>query len=580
MYVADFETITDPLDCRVWAYACCNIDDTDDIYYGNSIDDFFKWCEYGAMNSTVFFHNLKFDGSFILDWLLHNNFTHVTNRSDIQNKTFTTLISEGMFYEITVIFTKIGRKTRKVTFRDSLKILPMSVDKMAKAFNLNISKLSLDYNTFREIGHKLTDEEIDYITNDVVIVAKAVKFMLEQGMKKMTTASNALNDYKGIIGDKNFSRWFPKPSYDSDVRQSYRGGFTYLNPKFANMEIGEGIVLDVNSLYPSIMYYEKLPYCEPIFFLGEYKEDKLYDVYVQMFTCTFELKPDHIPTIQLKHNLSFVPTEYITSSNDEEVTMCLTSVDLKLFLDHYNVYNITYHSGWKFKSAVGLFKDYIDKWSNVKIEAKKDGNGGMYTLSKLMLNSLYGKFGSRTKVRNQIPYLDENDVVRYTVTEQEDKDPIYIPIASFITAYARNKTIRAAQSVYDRFIYADTDSLHLVGLDVPKQLDVDKTKLGAWDNESTFVRAKFIRAKTYLEQSEVSEEDYLKGKNGKKGYLYERFNELYCINKITCAGMPESCYQYVTFDNFNVGSEYNGKLQTSHVKGGAVLKETTFNIKL
>lgn len=52
-----------------------------------------------------------------------------------------------------------------------------------------------------------------------------------------------------------------------------------------------------------------------------------------MFTCQFELKENYIPTIQLKNNLSFMPTAYLSSSEDEEVTMCLTSVDLELFLN-------------------------------------------------------------------------------------------------------------------------------------------------------------------------------------------------------------------------------------------------------
>ena len=86
-----------------------------------------------------------------------------------------------------------------------------------------------------------------------------------------------------------------------------------------------------------------------------------------MFTCNFELKKNYIPTIQLKNNLSFIPNEYVTSSNGEDVTLCLTSVDMALFKEHYNIYNIEYHSGWKFKGTTGLFKEYIDYWNGVKV---------------------------------------------------------------------------------------------------------------------------------------------------------------------------------------------------------------------
>ena len=144
-----------------------------------------------------------------------------------------------------------------------------------------------------------------------------------------------------------------------------------MTPDFKGKDIGEGIVLDVNSLYPSVMYYNPLPFGEGKYFKGKYQEDKLYNLYVQMFTCQFEIKEGYIPTIQLKNNLSFVPTEYVKSSKGERITMCLTSLDLELFLDHYNVYNIEWHSGWKFMSTTGMFKDYIDKWNAIYTEWKQ-----------------------------------------------------------------------------------------------------------------------------------------------------------------------------------------------------------------
>ena len=75
-FTADFETTTDPNDCRVWAYAICEIGDPDNFIYGNSIDDFMEWCA-GKDNYKVLFHNLKFDGDFILNWLMKNNFEYI-----------------------------------------------------------------------------------------------------------------------------------------------------------------------------------------------------------------------------------------------------------------------------------------------------------------------------------------------------------------------------------------------------------------------------------------------------------------------------------------------------------------------
>ena len=170
----------------------------------------------------------------------------------------------------------------------------------------------------------------------------------------------------------------------------------------------------------------------------------------------------------MKNNLSFIPTQYLTSSGDEEVTLCLTSVDLELFLEHYNVYNVEWHSGWKFKSTTGLFTEYIDKWTKVKIESTLNGNKAMRTLAKLMLNALYGKFALNPNVQSKIPYYD-NGVIKYTNGAKETRDPIYIPVGTFVTAWARHKTITSAQKVFPIFAYADTDSLHL-NLKLPEEL--------------------------------------------------------------------------------------------------------------
>lgn len=548
-FTADFETTTNPDDCRIWATGICSIDEKLDFCYGNNIE-YFLWHASKHKNATYYFHNLKFDGEFIINHLFRNDFSYLTNRRYLTPHSFTTLISDkGQFYSMEIMLDEGNR----IKILDSLKILPFSVDEIAKGFNLPINKLEIDYSKEREIGHKLDEQEVDYLRVDVEIMARSLKILFDQGLTQMTQGSNALHDYKKIIGKKNFARWFPIPTYDFDIRQSYKGGFTYCDPRFQGMDIGEGIVLDVNSLYPSVMYYEKLPYGEGIFFEGKYMKDDLYDLHVQMLTCQFELKENHIPTIQLKNNLSFIPTQYLSSSGDEEVTMCLTSVDLKLFFEHYNVYNITYHSGWKFKSTTGLFKDYIDKWNKIKVESTINGNKAMRTLAKLMLNALYGKFALNPHVQSKHPYF-EDDMVKYRLGEKETRDPIYIPVGTFITAWARYKTISSAQKVYDRFLYADTDSLHLIGTEIPAELEIDPVKLGAWKHESTFTRARFIRQKTYIEEIDGN------------------------IN-ITCAGMPSRCYQHVTWDNFVKGSSFPGKLQFTHVKGGIVLKDIDFTIK-
>ena len=547
-FVCDFETTTNENDCRVWGWGLYDIF-SDIFIYGNTINSFFENIFSLPDKSKLYFHNLKFDGEFIFYYLFNNGFKHNKERK-LNNYEFSTLITYmGIFYSINIMYEE-----REYYIYDSLKIIPLSVKEISNTFELEQKKGEIDYIKFREVGYILNEDEIGYLKNDVEIVGKALLYFFEQNLNKMTQASNAFKDYKKIISSKKFDKLFPKLINDSELRQSYKGGFTYVNPKYQNKIIKNGIVLDVNSLYPSIMYYNKLPYGEPIFYDGNYKDDKIYNIYIQIFSCNFELKKGYIPTIQLKNNLSFQPTEYAINSKGIDVIMCLTNIDIELFFKHYDVYNIEWFSGWKFKSTDKLFKDYIDKWLSIKEESTKIDNKGMRTLAKFMLNTLYGKFGLNPIVKNKIPIFN-NELVKYVMGETSKRESVYIPVASFITSYARNITISSGQKNIERFIYADTDSLHLIGIEEPKNLLIDDIKLGYWKVENRFTKAKFLRAKSYIEEIE--------------GKLH-----------ITCAGLPKKCQQDITFDNFKDGLVVSGKLQHKRVKGGVILKEVDFTIKM
>ena len=90
----------------------------------------------------------------------------MTDSKDKASHTFTTLISDkGLYYSVEVYFTIKGRKVNKVTFQDSLKLIPLSVDQIAKSFHLPISKLEIDYSRHNYLpeGSELSKEEIEYI---------------------------------------------------------------------------------------------------------------------------------------------------------------------------------------------------------------------------------------------------------------------------------------------------------------------------------------------------------------------------------------------------------------------------------
>ena len=189
-----------------------------------------------------------------------------------------------------------------------------------------------------------------------------------------------------------------------------------------------------------------------------------------------------------------------------------------------------------------------------------------------------GKFGLNPNVRSKFPYLNEEGIVKYGMYPQEQRQSIYIPVASFITSYARKKTITTSQIIKeyslnkynkDLYIYSDTDSIHVTKLtekELSQIVDVDDYRLGAWKIESKFKKGKYLRQKCYIELGND-----------------EKLN-------VTIAGLPKKLAPFINFDNFNVGfttenidhnliKHIGKKLTYKHVKGGVLLVETDFTIK-
>lgn len=566
--MCDFETSTeewlvkDNGVARVWAGCIATIEkEPKVITITNNIDDFMaKLIKLG--NIECYFHNLKYDGEYIVSWLFNNGYKY--DDKGKKEKSFNVVISDtGMWYEIQITHKVLNKRYVRTTIYDSLKKLPLKVSQIAKAFKLEEAKGSIDYDKYRPIGYELTAEEQDYIKNDCIIVAKALYMQFEKGLEKMTIGSDALTNFKFEIGGKKaFKYLYPvlPLEVDNDFRKAYKGGFTMVNPRYQNKELS-GISFDVNSLYPSVMYGNMgtLPYGTPKRFTGAYKYDHNYPLYIQKLSCSFKIKPNMIPTIQLKGNLGFVPTEYVTDSKGV-VDLTLTNVDLELLFKHYNVDYIEYVGGYKFKATDNIFRGYIDYWADVKAKS----TGGARQLAKLMLNSLYGKFATNPKKQNKIPTMVEGEV-KLELQEPTFDDPVYTALGAFITARARAYTITNSQALYKYWVYSDTDSMYLTGIteeEASKYIDIHPTKLGAWKLEHHFIRGKWLRPKTYILKSV---EDDL---------------------SIACAGMPDNIKAEIlatgeeqAFKSFTYGASFSGKLVPKRVKGGVVLCKTDFTIK-
>lgn len=587
IYTADFETTVNEDFSEVWLAGLMNIYTEEFIWFDNQAD---FWTHIQTLNKPlIYFHNLKFDGQFILWHWLHNlSMTWTPDRKPGKNQ-FSTIISDmNQYYK----FTAIWQNGNRAEIRDSLKIIRMPVEAIPQAFGLDVGKGSIAYETYTEKPSHINPEEVDYLKRDCLIPARAIRQLWDAGHNKLSSASNAMAEYKNFIGQARFRTLFPKLSYETDsfIRKAYKGGYVYVEEAHQGEWCGRGFVVDVNSLYPSrcaSVENTPLPFGYPEYFTGKPEKDMLY--IVQIRAC-FILKEGYLPTIQIKNSPRFQETEYLKSSivdgQPTAIELYLTNVDLEIFLRHYDIIGgLEYIQGFYFQSSPDLWRGYVEKNMKIKEEATKAGNKGLRTIAKNNMNEPTGKFATRPEQYSATPFLDEiiktktyneynpngDDLTPEKLEEihkEMEKNIIYTAMSVFITAYGRQKMINTAQRLHEQgiFRYCDTDSAHCEGR-MPLWLwkECDHTALGKWDVENTFRKAKFLRAKTYMEFNKKQ----VKGKPGLITYEWD----------VKCAGLPHKLHKQVTPENFKIGAIYEGKLLKKNVPGGCILKETTFEIK-
>lgn len=538
MASSDFETTFDGTRARVWLADICDLTTFDHITV-NSIQAWLQAVldfDYGI----IYFHNLKFDGTYILDYLLNNGFSWEDNKKDMVDNSVSGLISDvGSWYYLMIVS---GGKT--VTIYDSLKKIPLSVANMARSYGLEMRKGEIDYNLPRGIGYEPTEEELAYIRNDTEIVAKCLNLKFDQGLCKMTVAADAIYSYRKSVNFETLfvsKYWATHPTVDAFCRKAYFGGISWVNPLIEGHEVKNIHVYDFNSMYPSVML--KYPY--PVYYPARFRgcPHDGYPLYIAICSVDVELLPGCLPTLRDGRTGSWV-TEY-----SGELT--LTSVDIDTAKQNYSG-RIDVIEGYCFRSETGVFENYISEWRRVK----ENTTGGQRQIAKDMQNSLYGKFGTNPlRAKRSVSLLDGK--LKTTVLPYEEGPCINVSIAAFVTAYARQELSEGFHNA--SFVcYVDTDSLHIgeyAGVKPSFNGPVDNRAYGHWKKEGEFVRGKYLRQKTYVEERADGS-----------------------LNVCAC-GCPEGAKQYVTFDNFKLGAEYPGKLSQQIVPGGCTLKESTFTVR-
>ena len=643
-FVCDFETTVyeGQTFTEVWASACVELF-TEDVIIFHSIQEQFEFFLNLNTNVMAYFHNLKFDGSFWLSYLLvdlgltqaytklNDEGTEVwwISDKDMPNNSFRYSISDkGQWYPITIHIND-----HYIELRDSLKLLPFSVKKIGKSFGTKHKKLEMEYTGFRYAGCEITPKEKEYISNDVLVIKEALEIMFTEGHDKLTIGSCCLAEYKKCWCKEDWNVLFPKlttreldqsvhkyPNEDAWIRKSYKGGWCYVVKGKENQLKYNGTTADVNSLYPSMMSSESgnyYPTGKPTWWVGNYIPSEATECkgryYFVRVKTRFYLKEGYLPFIQIKDNYLYKGTEALESSDvydkktgkyydhyyddegilrDTRVELVLTMTDYQLLKDHYNLVDFEILDGCWFYANKGIFDEYINKYKKIKLES----TGAIRELAKLFLNNLYGKMASSEDSSFKVAIVKEGGVVSFMSVPASEKEAGYIPIGSAITSYARNFTIRAAQKNYygkDKrgFIYADTDSIHCdLRPEEIKGITVHDKNFCCWKLESCWDVGIFARQKTYIEH--VTHENL------------EPIDTPYY--NVKCAGMPQKCkdlfvksmcgYDEKELENyseeeqqflktkreltdFKLGLKIPGKLMPKRIRGGVLLVETTYEMR-
>lgn len=545
-YVGDFETTVYEGQVRtdVWASAIVKMF-SDDVKIMHSIEETWEYIRGLSGNIVIYYHNLKFDGSFWIDFFLNNlkmqqsyiklgDFSYQwLSTKEMPSNTFKYSISDrGQWYTIIV-----KDKNRVIELRDSLKLLPFSVKEIGNSFQTKHKKLDMDYVGVRYPGCDISDKEKKYISNDVLVIKEALEIMFKAGHDKLTIGSCCLEEFKKTYDKEDYDMFFPniyeikldkeKYGYETAgdyIRKSYKGGWCYLVKGKEGVIKKNGTTADVNSLYPSMMSSESgnyYPVGKPTFWKGnlipEIAKNKYYFIRCRF---KFKIKDGYLPFIQLKGTFLYKGNESLETSDfyyngeyyekmkmpdgsvkDSKVELVLTRTDYELIKEHYYLYDFEILDGCWFYQEIGIFDEYINKYKKIK----QENSGAVRTLAKLFLNNLYGKESASTDSSFKICYIKDNGALGFISVKENKKTPGYIPCGSAITSYSRCFTIRAAQKNYfgvnkRGFIYADTDSIHcdLAPHEI-RGIKVHPSDFCCWKLESCWDIAIFTRQKTYIE---------------------------------------------------------------------------------
>lgn len=457
--------------------------------------------------------------------------------------------------ESMVISGKIAKLSCKYyTFHDSLKILPSSLAKLSKSFDVSNGKLDLwkavqerypnQYSDLVDFLDRCDTEDelfLEYLGYDVIslyeVLEKAMDSFgvsLETFVSVLSTASLSRyifkNGFKGhkfknknskksdfdILCSMNWNMYdeesdeIQPPEVEEIIRESYCGGRTEV---FKPILDHKGYHYDVNSLYPS-QFHQPYPVgeyefideslvIERLFCRWQDRHDGLGFITAQVF-----IPQQNIPPLPVKMGKLSFPTGYVRGT--------WTYIELEYAIKNCGVEVIEYYEMIHFPQTFPLFHNFVNFFYPMKEHAAEVGDEAMKTVAKLMMNVAYGYTGMRRDDKTTLISLYDMDKEEYRGKIKEINEDfgycevetdvkakyIQVQVAAYVTSYARLvllDALRKADAVGNVY-YCDTDSI-VTDVPLPESI-VHPTKLGYWDLENVIEKALFLRPKVYAEITE------------------------------------------------------------------------------
>lgn len=266
---------------------------------------------------------------------------------------------------------------------------------------------------------------------------------------------------------------FPQldPEDKKSLHDAYIGGFMIAKEG----SYGKAIDVDCNSMYPSILRDEWLPWGLPETYEGKYVQDDDMPLHCDELTFRAELKPDGCPF--LLDNRSVYGLNRLTSTRGY-VTRVLTDIDQQLLRENYEVSVYKHIRGWKFRQSKGFFRSFVDEWG----ELKEKATGERRHMAKLVMNALVGKMASLPKSSVMLPLSKDGITLDWDITQREGSNlkTDFLPVPVWVNAYARQKLMTVCHANSDRLLYANTDGCILSGWERVRSCEIHSTELGKW----------------------------------------------------------------------------------------------------